>query len=131
MNWTELAPSHQLPYGDSSPVNRASNTSTAWRIGCGEIWISPPKPRSNSRIIPTAPATASAHSVRVTAEVKLGGANKPKLANSKVSQKTRRATNAFGVPCPTCWANSHPDTRRSRTGFRGESVGWRQRAEEH
>src|SRR5215468_7986991 len=86
-------------------LNSASNALTAWCIGCGETWTSPPNPFSNSRIIPTAPATASAHSVSVTADVKLGGANRPKLANSKVSQKTRRARNAFGVPCPTCWAN--------------------------
>jgi hypothetical protein len=55
-----------------------------------------------------APPTASAHSVRIITDVKLRGANKPKLAKSKVSQKTRRATNAFGVPCPTCCANSQP-----------------------
>src|SRR5215469_12910853 len=87
-------------------VASASNVLTAWSIGCGEIWISPPNPRSNSRIIPNAPATASAQSVRVTADVRLRGANRPKLANSKVSQNTRRARNAFGVPCLTCCANN-------------------------
>src|SRR6516164_6886593 len=87
-------------------VASASNVLTAWSIGCGEIWISPPNPRSNSRIIPNAPATASAQSVRVTADVRLRGANRPKLANSKVSQNTRRARNAFGVPCLICCANN-------------------------
>ena len=85
----------------------ASNASTAWRIGSCEIWTSPPNPFSNSRIIPTAPATASAQSVRVTPDMKLRGANRPKLANSNVSQKTRRARNGFGVPWPSCWVNSH------------------------
>jgi hypothetical protein len=56
-----------------------------WRI-----WINPPKPFSNSRIIPTAPATASAHRERVIADVKCGGANRPKLTNSMVNQKLRQ-----------------------------------------
>ena len=72
---------------------------TAFRIGSGEIRTLPPKPCSNSRNIATAPATASAHKAKVTAAAELRGANKPKLANSSASQTTRRATNAFGVPC--------------------------------
>src|SRR5262249_48352390 len=72
-------------------VASASNVLTAWCIGSGEIWISPPNPRSNPRIIPNAPATASAQSVRVTADVRLRGANRPKLANSNVSQTQTEA----------------------------------------
>ena len=53
-----------------------------------------------------APATANAHNVRVTADIKLRGVNRPKLANSNVSQKTRRARNGFGVPWPSCWVSS-------------------------
>jgi hypothetical protein len=48
------------------------------------------------------PATAKAHNAKVAAEVKFGGAKGPKLANSNGSRNTRRAMNAFGVPCPTC-----------------------------
>src|SRR3954465_11976202 len=62
---------------------------TACRIGSDEIRITPPKPCSSSRIMAMAPATASAHNVNVTAHVRLRGAKRPKLANSKVNQKTR------------------------------------------
>src|SRR5262245_63255579 len=83
----------------------------------------PSEPFSNSRIIPTAPATASAHSVRVTADIKLRGANRPKLPNSKVSQKTRRATTAFGVPCPSCCVNSQRVSDRKSTRLNSSHLG--------
>ena len=50
-----------------------------------------------------APAMAIAHRVIKSMEVAFLGANRPKLANSDVSQKASRAMNAFGVPWPTCW----------------------------
>jgi len=53
-----------------------------------------------------APDTASAHSVKANAATRLCGANRPKLANSEVSQKVRRPTNAFGVLSALCWASS-------------------------
>ena len=80
---------------------------TAWCIGCGEIWIRPPSPCSNSRIIPTAPETASAQSARVAADVKLRGANRAKLAKRRVNQKTRSATNAYSCNVPQ-WHRPQP-----------------------
>src|ERR1700720_263071 len=60
---------------------------------------------SNSRIISTAPETAIAHITKVKADIQLRGANSPKLAKSRDSQNTTRATNAFGVPCPAAGAS--------------------------
>lgn len=50
-------------------LGSASKVLTSWRIGSGEIRTRPPTPCSSSRNI--APATASAHNVKVTAEVRL------------------------------------------------------------
>jgi len=88
-----------LGNGTTRPTAGAINT---W----GVTLFNSANPCSSSRIIPTAPATASADSVRMTADVKFLGANSPKLANNKASQKTKRATNAFGVLCSTCWARN-------------------------
>ncbi len=74
---------------------------TASRIGSGEkIWITLPKPCSSSRNIETAPATASADKVRITADVRLRGANRSKLANSNASQKIRSPTKKRGGSFP-------------------------------
>src|SRR5262249_28318194 len=87
------------PHSCASATSPVCNLLTTWCIGWGEIWTSPPKPRSNSRIIPNAPATASAQSVRVTADVRLRGANSPKLANSRLARilGERRTLLAFPV----------------------------------
>ena len=58
-------------------LGAASKVLTAWRIGSGEIRTRLPKHCSSSRNIATALATASAHNVKVIADVRLGGAKRP------------------------------------------------------
>ena len=53
--------------------------STVCCIGAGEMCSIPLNGRSNSRIISTPPETATAHKTKVKADIKLRGANKPKL----------------------------------------------------
>jgi len=52
---TEMARARSA-YGEFGARGANFRIATAWRIGCGEIWTNPPKPRSSSRNIPTAAA---------------------------------------------------------------------------
>src|SRR5215813_5796974 len=69
-------------------------------MGFGETWIMRPKPCSNSRNIATAPVTANADSVRMTADVKLCGAKSPKLANRRGKPEDQQSDERFRSPLP-------------------------------
>src|SRR3954467_12638413 len=86
---------------------------------------------SNSRIISTPPETAIAHNTKVKAVSKLRGANSPKLANSRDSQNTRRATNTFGVPAqpPGPGANAYYRSLRHAAAPAVETIGAAHRAD--
>ena len=58
-------------------------------MGAGEIWITPSKGMSSSRIRKIAPATESAASITATMTVAFGGANRTALMNMIASQEMR------------------------------------------
>ena len=58
-------------------------------MGAGEIWITPSKGMSSSRIRKIAPATESAASITATMTVAFGGANRTALMKIIASQEIK------------------------------------------
>ena len=71
-------------------------------MGAGEIWITPSKGMSSSKIRKIAPATESAASITATMTVAFGGANRTALMKMIASQEMRMISMGTDMDVSVC-----------------------------